>query len=109
MSQNENLINNQMYYNQIKKTHRKKRKTKSFGSKDIILDPQRYKTIFLFIYFLIIPYLAGVVFLFFFIAGADYNNFMLLNMTSVFIVWAIGYEIVATIALLVIYIMFLSS
>jgi len=107
-----NRRNNQTYYNKMRNAQRRKRNRKSFASKevnikDMVFAPEGYEGIFFFAYFLIIPYLAGSIFLFLFVAGGNYDSFMLLNMTAVFIVWAIGYEIVATIALSIIFIMFL--
>ncbi|MFT7859830.1 MAG: hypothetical protein ABXS93_02720 [Sulfurimonas sp.] len=58
-------------------------------------------------YFVAVPYIAGAVFLFLFIAGGDFDNFMLLNLNSFLIVWMIGYEIVAAFLLFWIFIMFL--
>lgn len=104
--------NNKMYYNQIRNNNSSRKKKTSFTSKkikleNIVLAPEGYEGIFFSIYFLIIPYLVGAIFLFLFIAGADFSSFMLLNMSSLFIVWAIGYEIVAVISLLIIFTMYL--
>ncbi|QFR50462.1 hypothetical protein FJR48_07685 [Sulfurimonas lithotrophica] len=104
-----------MYYNQLKRedaAKRKRRKKKSFASKEIEINemvwaPEGYEGIFLFIYILTIPYITGAIFLFFAVAQADFDSFIKLNMTAFFIVWAIGYEIVATILLVSIFIMFL--
>lgn len=92
--------------------HKKKNKAKSFGSQEIKLDdivfaPEGYEAPFFTLYFISIPYIVGAIFLFLFVAQADFDSFMMLNMTSFFIVWAIGYEIVGTIALLWIFILFL--
>jgi hypothetical protein len=110
-----NRRNNQMYYNQLKRDNaakRKKRRPKSFGSqevdvKEIVWAPEGYEGFFVFLYFISVPYIVGAIFLFFVVAGADYDSFMKLNTAAFFIVWAIGYEIVASIALLIIFWMFL--
>jgi hypothetical protein len=107
-----------MYYNQLKRDNELKRKKRvrkknnSFGSKEVDLTkivwaPDGYEGFFAFAYFLIIPYIVGAIFLFFAVAGAEFDSFMKLNTAAYFIVWAIGYEIVATLSLLVIFIMFL--
>jgi len=114
--------NNTMYYNQMvrdsrvpqRKPHRTNRvKVKSFGSQkvdfsNIVFAPEGYESVFYTVYFFTIPYIAGVAFLFLFIAGATFENFMLLNMNSFFIVWAIGYEVIATSSLIYIAYLYLS-
>ncbi len=112
-----NSRNNQMYYNQLKRENATKRKRtrgkdKSFGSKEInvkniVWAPEGYEGFFLFLYFVTIPYIVGAIFLFFAVAGGEYDSFMKLNTAAFFIVWAIGYEIVATLLLLIIFVMFL--
>ncbi|WP_304543199.1 hypothetical protein [Sulfurimonas microaerophilic] len=112
-----------MYYNQLLQTDRrsklkgekskKKKKDKlSFGSqkvdfKDYVYAPDDYEWLAYLFYFIAIPYVTGAVFLFLFIAGGDFDNFMLLNLNSFIIVWLIGYEIVAAFLLFWIFIMFL--
>ncbi|WP_428737297.1 hypothetical protein [Sulfurimonas sp.] len=110
-----------MYYNQVLQSDRrtklkgekKRRKKKvSFGAqkvdfKDYIFVPDNYEGIAYIIYFTLIPYIAGAIFLFLFIAGGDFHNFMLLDLNSFIIVWLIGYEIVAAFLLFWIFIMFL--
>ncbi|MBD3796471.1 MAG: hypothetical protein IE887_01820 [Campylobacterales bacterium] len=112
-----------MYYNQLLQSDRraklkgdlgkkKKRNRLSFGSqkvdfKDYVYAPDDYEWIAYLFYFITVPYAIGALFLFFFIAGADYDNFMLLNLNSFLIVWMIGYEIVAAFLLFWIFVMFL--
>ena len=84
----------------------------SFGSQKIDFSkmaffPEDYAGIFLTVYAIVIPYVVGATFLFVTIAGTSFDNFMLLDMTKFFIVWAIGYELVATFLLLFIFISFL--
>lgn len=65
--------------------------------------PERFEHIFLAIYFITLPYIAGLLFLFFYISNGDYNIFLSLNNTNSYILtWAIGYEILAAITLLTI-------
>ena len=116
----DNRRNNTMYYNQMLRENRvrenrnKKEKTapESFASqnvdfKDYVFAPDGYEGFFYTAYFLMIPYLVGAIFLFFFVAGADYDNFMLLEISAFFIVWMMGYEIVAALLLISIFISFL--
>lgn len=117
----DNHRNNQMYYNQLvrEKSYKQARSQKqelqampSFASQkvdfsDHLFVVEGYEGIFYTLYFLSIPYITGAIFLFFFIAGGSYDNFMLLEMNAFFIVWLIGYEIVATLILIAIFISFL--
>lgn len=108
---------NMVYYNQIlrsdkKKKITKKKKAQSFAKqevnfKDYLYIPDGWEPILYAVYFVLIPYVTGAIFLFLTIAGADFANFKLLNMAAFFIVWIIGYEIVATVLLIAILIMFL--
>jgi len=65
--------------------------------------PEKYEKLFIFIYILTIPYLFGLIFLFFFVAHTNVTNFTTLDLTTFLIVWAIGYEIVGTLLLLMIF------
>ncbi len=63
--------------------------------------PEGFEKIFLAIYFVSLPYIAGVLFLFFYVADGKVEVFSSLNQESSFILtWAIGYEILAVLALL---------
>ena len=117
----DNHRNNQMYYNQIvreesyKKNNGQKYESSikpSFTSQNIefgdyVFVINGYEGIFYTLYFLAVPYITGAIFLFFFVAGGSYDNFMLLDMNAFLIVWLIGYEIVATLILITIFISFL--
>lgn len=116
----DNRRNNTMYFNQMLRQNRvresvnKKEKSAptSFGSqkvdfKEYVFAPEGYEGFFYTAYFLMIPYMVGALFLFFSVAGADYDNFMLLDISAFFIVWMIGYEIVATLLLISIFASFL--
>lgn len=88
------------------------KRSKSFGSqvvdiKEYLHVPNGYEYIAYTLYFVLIPYIAGSIFLFFAVARSNFNNFKLLNDAAYFIVWLIGYEIVATLMLLYILSLFL--
>jgi hypothetical protein len=91
---------------QIKRRKRGNNKEKGFLEQEIslvdsILFPDGYENIMLGIYFLIVPYIAGVLFIFFVIGKGDYTVFLALNdENSFFLTWAIGYEVAAALILL---------
>ena len=105
---------NMLYYNQMIERDRKAQKSKkgkrrkhsnSFGSqkinlKDYIYIPEGIEYVAYFFYVICVPYITGAVFLFYSVAGGDFNNFELLSLDAFFIVWAIGYEISATLVLI---------
>ena len=63
--------------------------------------PEEYEKTFLTLYFVSLPYLAGLMFQFFYISNKKVEIFLALNKQSSFIfTWAIGYEIIATLILL---------
>jgi len=63
--------------------------------------PAGFEKIFLAIYFITLPYIAGLLFLFFYVAEGKAELFLSLNDESSFILtWAIGYEIIASLILL---------
>lgn len=116
-----NHQSNLLYFNQmieekgIKKDRTKKVSRKapsSFGSqkvdfKDYLLAPQGYESVVYPLYFVFIPYLTGAILLFFFVAGASFDNFKLLEFNNFMVVWLIGYEVVATLMLVAILVAFL--
>lgn len=68
---------------------------------DSILFPEGYENIMLAVYFLTVPYIAGLFFVFFYIGKGDTAVFLALNDSNSFLItWAIGYEVVAAIILL---------
>ena len=68
---------------------------------DSILFPDGYENLMLGIYFLIIPYINGLLFIFFHIAKGDSTVFLSLNSENAFIItWLIGYEVTAGLLLL---------
>lgn len=68
--------------------------------------PQNFEKLFLTLYFILIPYTVGLLFLFLFVAGTDFESFITLDLAMIVAVWAIGYEVAAASALLVIFYMF---
>ena len=63
--------------------------------------PEGFEKIFLAIYFVSLPYIAGLMFLFFYIAEGQIELFLSLNEEQAFILtWTIGYEIIAALILL---------
>lgn len=81
---------------------------KSFGKQEVNLleilpSPEGYESLFLGIYFLLIPYVAGLIFLFVFVAQGHFESFLGMNIGLFMAVWAIGYECVASLALIAIF------
>ena len=78
-------------------------------SDSVLFFPEGFEKFFMLIYFIILPYIAGLLFLFFYIAGASYESFSSLNQDSSFLLtWVIGYEIIAVMLLLYIFKMAIS-
>lgn len=79
----------------------------NFGKQEVkyedtpLFFPPGLEKIFLLIYFVSLPYIAGLLFFFIYIAKSNYEAFLKLVQESSFImVWAIGYEILAALVLL---------
>ena len=63
--------------------------------------PEGFEKIFLAMYFIALPYIAGLLFLFFYIAEGKVELFLSLNEEQAFLLtWTIGYEIIAALILL---------
>ena len=84
-----------------------KNKSTKFSQQDVDLEntplffPDGFEKLFIAIYFVSLPYIAGLLFLFFYVAEGKAELFLSLNEESSFILtWAIGYEILAAIILL---------
>ncbi len=119
-----NQKRNMLYYNQLimnerraKSMHEKKakviKKGASFGAqkvdfKDYLFIPDEWEFVAYTLYFVGIPYIVGALFLFLFVANANWENFQLLNLNAFPIVWLIGYEIVAICLLIWIMILYLT-
>lgn len=95
----------------MKKQKQKKKQNsnpRNYGEKEVDFSailpmPEGFEKIFLAIYFVTIPYAAGLLFLFIFVARGDFNSFFSLDIAMFFAVWCIGYEVVATLSLTVIF------
>lgn len=119
-----NQKRNMIYYNQLimnerraKSQHEHKRKAAkkrtSFGSqkvdfKDYLFIPEQWEFAAYTFYVVCVPYLTGALFLFLFIANANWESFQLLNLNAFPIVWLIGYEIVSICILIWIMILYLT-
>ncbi len=84
-----------------------KNESDKFAQQQITFDdaplffPAGFEKLFLLIYFITLPYIAGLMFLFFYVGKGKTELFLSLNEDSSFILtWAIGYEILAGLALL---------
>ena len=99
-----------MNNDEIKIISHKKKKFKSansFGNQEVKLEdtplffPPGLEKIFLVIYFVSLPYIAGLMFLFIYVAKSKYEAFLTITKEAAFIMtWAIGYEILAGLLLL---------
>lgn len=93
---------------QTPSTQEETRKKPSFWQQEVDFTevawlPEGYERLFLGIYFIIIPYLAGLLFLFIFVAKADFDSFLSLDIAMFAAVWAIGYEVCAAVTLAAIF------
>lgn len=72
--------------------------------------PEGFEKLFIAIYFVTLPYIAGLLFQYLYLADAKLEVFLTLYENSMFIlIWAIGYEIIATFILLYILKLAISS
>ncbi len=87
---------------------KKEKKKKSFIHQEISIEslsflPEGYEKIILSLYILLLPYIAGLIFLFTYVSRWDYHIYLSLNNNNSYLLtWCIGYEIIAGIALLII-------
>jgi len=71
--------------------------------------PDGFEKVFLVAYFIVLPYIVGLFFLFFYIAQGKLELFTSLSERYTFLLtWTIGYEIIAGILMLLIFKMALS-
>jgi hypothetical protein len=75
---------------------------KSLDYRDFIFSPSGYEGPLAIFYIALIPYIMGLLVLFF-IAEASYEHFMEFNLASYLIIWAIGYEMCAILILIIIF------
>ena len=86
--------------NQNRDKQREENKNRSFLSQKLYLTdfinlPEGTLNLVLFIAFVIIPYIAGLAFIFFLIANANFDTFENININDYLIYWTIGYELLA--------------
>lgn len=63
--------------------------------------PKGFENIFLTLYFIFLPYIVGILFLFLYASEAKLEMFLTVNeLSSVIVTWSIGYEIIAVIIVL---------
>jgi len=98
----------------FQKRNSERRHGTSFAKQEVnvkayILAPEGYEALMFAIYFLTIPYLVGLSFLYLFVARASFEHFLNFNLSSFFVIWAIGYELVAVVLLTIIAYNFISS
>ncbi len=108
----ENKNNSSHYNKMLRSAERRKKKVpikkKDFSSQEVdfskyLIVPSGYEGIGYTLYILIVPYVVGIVFLFFYVARAAYTSFSLLDLGSFLIIWLIGYEITSAIILVLIF------
>jgi ABC-type lipoprotein release transport system permease subunit len=114
-STNKNSNQASLYFNSkedaksyVEKINKERKNRDSFASQEInindyILSPEGWENIILTLYIMLIPYIVGVLFLFVFIAEVAFDKFLLLDISSIFIIWAIGYEVIAVTLLFLIF------
>lgn len=83
------------------------KQSNSFTSQQIDLQdtpfffPEGFEKIFMVIYLLAIPYLAGLLFTFFYLANHQLEIFLgIIEHAPYGLTWAIGYEVIATIIMI---------
>lgn len=79
----------------------------SLDYRNFVFSPEGYEGIVIAVYIAVIPYLAGLLFLYLFVAKASYEYFLIFNLASYAIIWAIGYEVCAVLLLVGIFLMWL--
>ena len=103
------MTNNRTMHTRVSNASRIKhiKSPKNFSQKEVDLAqtplffPEGFEKIFLALYFVTLPYIAGLLFLFLYIAEGTPKMFSSLYEDSSFILtWAIGYEIIAALIML---------
>jgi len=102
-----NLNDKQMRKRQVKSKKMQKENVKSFLQRKVALSdyvnlPDGVQELVFFSLFLVIPYVVGIVVIFFLVAKASLETYRLLNMDSYFLSWTIGYEVLGLLVLLLI-------
>lgn len=87
------------YQNHHNRARRQKQEedffSRSFNINDFIFSPPGYEGPVMALYAALVPYLAGLAFLFVYVAESQFEYFVELSLASVFVIWAIGYEVCA--------------
>ena len=99
------LNDKQMRKRQVKSKKLQKEKVKSFLQHKVALSdyinlPDGVQELLFLLLFLVIPYVVGIVVIFFLVAKASLESYRLLNMDSYFLLWTIGYEVLGLLLLL---------
>lgn len=81
--------------------------SQSVDYRDFLFVPEGYGGVMITLYLLIIPYITGLTFLYLFVARASYEYFLTFTLTSVAVIWAIGYEVCAVLLLVGIFLAWL--
>jgi len=91
----------------LSKTNPAKKPPTKFTQKNVELAqtplffPEGFEKLFLAMYFVSLPYIAGILFIFFYISKGSLETFSSFNQNQTFILtWAIGYEIIASLIML---------
>lgn len=74
--------------------------SQSIKISDYIFLPEGAEAFMLLFYFIAIPYGAGLIVIWLFIAGGDMASFLILDIFTIIPVWSIGYEAVAGVIML---------
>ena len=102
-----NLNDKQMKKRQAKSKKVEEERGKKFLQRKVALSdyvklPDGVQELVFFSLFLVIPYVVGIVVIFFLVAKASLETYRLLNMDSYFLSWTIGYEVLGLLVLLLI-------
>ena len=102
-----NLNDKQMRKRQAKSKKVEEERGKSFLQRKVALSdyvnlPDGVQELLVFLLFLVIPYVVGIVVIFFLVAKASLETYERLNMDSYFLSWTIGYEVLGLLILLLI-------
>lgn len=92
----------------LPKKSKTRKRPKTFGEKEVDFStflpmPEGLEKLFILLYAIIIPYVTGLIFIFIFVARGRFNEFLSLDLAMFMALWAIGYEVVGSIALFIIF------
>lgn len=68
---------------------------KSLDYRNFVFAPEGFEAIMAGIYIILLPYLAGLAFLYLFVAEGNFEYFVEFDLASFLVIWAIGYETIA--------------